>query len=74
MTEETRREQMKPTKISIVFKDLDQKTWTATAERRDADNFFVRGNGPVPDDDRDVVENGFRAGIKAVMEREEAAP
>ena len=64
---------MKPTKISIVFKDLDQKVWTATAERRDADNFFVKGDGPVPDDERDTIENGMRCGIKAVMEREEEA-
>ena len=57
-------------KITITFKDMNKKTWTATAKREPTGDFFVRGNGPVPDDERDTVENGFRSGIKAVMERE----
>ena len=62
---------MKPTKVTITFTDMSKKTWTATAKREECGDFFVKGDGPVPADDRDVVENGFRAGIKAVMEREE---
>lgn len=61
----------KPKKITITFVDLHKKTWKATAERRDADNFFVRGDGPVPADQRDAIEGGFSAGIRSFMEREE---
>ena len=62
---------MKPTKITITFVDLHKKTWTATAKREECGDFFVRGDGPVPEDERDCIQGGFSAGIRSFMERED---
>ena len=64
---------MKPQKITITFVDLNKKVWTATAKRESAGNFFVKGDGPVPDDEMATIQGGFAAGIRSFMEREEEA-